>query len=62
MGRCKHNWFYEHMIYQGLSGENDNSVAVHRQYTLCGVHQMATTKPWRRPFSGYRLDDLLKKN
>lgn len=58
MKRCKHNWYFEHTIYQGPRGEKDNRCAVHRQCQKCGQHQMALTTRWRKPYKGYQLSDL----
>lgn len=48
----KHNWSYEHTIWQG--DKSPNEVGVHR-YCSCGKHQMAFTSSWRKPRKGYKL-------
>ena len=61
--QCKHPWWlYDHSPYQGPNGETDTRVAVQRQCSESGIHQMATITPWRKPFAGYALPELRTPN
>lgn len=57
---CKHDWFFEHTIYQGRS-VSKNSAAIHRQCSKCGKHEMAFVSKWVAKPRGYSVVELTTK-
>ena len=53
-----HRWYYDHSIYHPPVDCSSDSVAVHRQCSLCGKHEMAVSRKWRKPYNGYILPDF----
>lgn len=57
----EHHWAYEHMIY-GLGDMASEGIAVHRQCSECGVHELCKVymPKWTRNVKGFDLPNLNK--
>ncbi len=61
--QCQHYWSYEHAVYSMGDGGDDRGIAVHRQCSTCGVHELLKVHQpkWTRSVKGFSLPDLRAK-
>lgn len=53
-----HEWLYDNIVYKPPICFSPDCISVHRQCSLCGIHEVSVTKDWLRSYGGLQLPDL----